>query len=764
MLVKKKLCLLCILLLMACLITVSVPIKKARAISGVTITEYSGLTFPSGLTEITAGSDGALWFGEESGTKIGRITTSGNVSEWNNLYVPVCITAGPDGALWFTDQYASDTISRFTTDGSWTSYNTDLTGNSEPDGICVGPDGNLWFTEYDADSGNRIGRITTAGVITEFNENLAAGSGPRRICAGPDGNLWFTEEAGNRIGRITTAGVITEFNENLTAGSGPRGICAGPDGNLWFTEFNGNRIGRITTAGVITEFSAGLTADSNPHSICVGPDNALWFTEQGADKLGRITTSGAITEYGTTSGTKPEGICVGPDNALWFTESGLTRIGKATIQGLSSFYFAEGYTGPGFQEYLCLGNPGASAATATVTYLFNGGGSASDQVDIAANSRTTVDINNNPKVGPGREVSIQVSSSSSIICERPMYFNYNGCTGGSDVAGATSTSNTWYFAEGCTLPGFDEYVCVLNPGATAANLTFHFQTQEAGPKTVNGSVPAHSRASFHVNELLQGSYQASLKLDSSQPVVAERPMYFNYSGWGNWGWTGGNCVMGATQLAKEYFFAEGCTYAYFEEWLTLQNPGASAISVSATYQLGAGQGDPVSKSYNIEAGSRKTLFVPLEAGAGKDVSIHLTSASAFLAERPMYFCYTFQGADWSGGSCVIGAPATSADWFFAEGATIDNFHEWICLQNPNNQAATVQVTYYVQGSGALPPKTETVPGNSRITLFVNNHAGAGLQLSTKIHVTSGPGIIAERPMYFNYLGWDGGHDVVGYTP
>jgi len=23
---------------------------------------------------------------------------------------------------------------------------------------------------------------------------------------------------------------------------------------------------------------------------------------------------------------------------------------------------------------------------------------------------------------------------------------------------------------------------------------------------------------------------------------------------------------------------------------------------------------------------------------------------------------------------------------------------------------------------------------------------------------------AERPMYFSYNGWDGGHDVMGYTP
>jgi len=222
--------------------------------------------------------------------------------------------------------------------------------------------------------------------------------------------------------------------------------------------------------------------------------------------------------------------------------------------------------------------------------------------------------------------------------------------------------------------------------------------------------------------------------------------------------------MGATQLATEYYFAEGTTRAGFEEWLTLQNPGTSTIKVSATYQLGKGQGGPVTKSYEIAAQSRKTLYVPTEAGPDKDVSVHLTCPTAFLVERPMYFCYTYGGANWTGGSCVIGAPSVATDWFFAEGCTIPGFHEWLCLQNPSAQDAKVQVTYYLQGSGALTPKTETVPANSRITLFVNSHAGADLQLSSRIQVSSGPGIICERPMYFNYMGWDGGHDVVGHGP
>src|SRR5262245_32665846 len=56
--------------------------------------------------QITAGSDGALWFVEFASGKIGRITTAGAVTEFslpNPRSEPQGITAGPDGALWFTE-------------------------------------------------------------------------------------------------------------------------------------------------------------------------------------------------------------------------------------------------------------------------------------------------------------------------------------------------------------------------------------------------------------------------------------------------------------------------------------------------------------------------------------------------------------------------------------------------------------------------------------------------------------------------------------
>ena len=442
-----------------------------------------------------------------------------------------------------------------------------------------------------------------------------------------------------------------------------------------------------------------------------------------------------------------------------------TQIFRKELTAPYYFYFAEGYTGPGFQEYLCLGNPYGDPADVAVTYMFSDGGIKEETYNLAGGSRLTKDVN--AIVGPDKQVSIKCASDNPFLAERPMYFNYqNKWTGGHDVVGAPAPSLSWYFAEGYTGTGFDEWLCVQNPGDMEAHLTLYFQTQEEGEKQVTGlSVGAHSRASFNVNQLLDGrSFQTSLRLSSDRPVVAERPMYFDYSGTGGYNWTGGSCVMGAPLLASSYYFAEGTTRDGFQEWLTIQNPGTSDIVVHAVYNLGSGA--PVTKDYTVSANRRSTVLVNSGDGVGteKDVSVLLTCASPFLAERPMYFNYQGLGGwNWTGGHCVIGATSTANEWLFAEGYTGQGFEEWLCVQNPGGAAATLTITYYPEGGGAPIVKTHTMAANARFTVPVNTDAGSNLTISAK--VSSNQPVIVERPMYFNFQGkWTGGHDVVGYIP
>jgi Tol biopolymer transport system component len=443
----------------------------------------------------------------------------------------------------------------------------------------------------------------------------------------------------------------------------------------------------------------------------------------------------------------------------------LQQVFRKELRAPHCFYFAEGYTGAGFQEYLCLGNPYGNRNSVDVTYLYKDGTTKEETYNLPGNSRSTINVN--AAAGANAEVSLKCESGSPFIAERPMYFDYQGrWTGGHDAVGATSTSTSWYFAEGYTGAGFDEWICVLNPGDVPAGLTFRFQTQEEGEKVIEGfSVGPHTRQTFKANDLLAGgSYQTSLKLESDHPVVAERPMYFDYSGTGGYNWTGGSCVMGAPLLASSYYFAEGTTRAGFEEWLTIQNPNPATINVHAVYYLGAGA--PVERDYPVPAGRRSTVLVNSDSvgvGTEKDVSVLLTSPSPFLAERPTYFDY--QGLEswgWTGGHCVIGATSPASEWFFAEGYTGQYFEEWLCIQNPNAADAAITITYYPE-AGAPIVRNHNVAANSRFTVPVNIDAGDNLSISAKL--TSTQPVIVERPMYFNFQGqWNGGHDVVGYAP
>jgi virginiamycin B lyase len=265
-----------------------------RITLGGAVKEYPVPTQNAGTGWLHLGPDRAVWFAERAGNKIGRVTVDGQVTEYAIPSIatsPTCppgpstlpqgIATGSDGAVWFTEE-CGNRIARLTLSGQITEYLVP-THDSHPLGITAGPDGALWFVEKAA---AKIGRITTSGEITEFP--LTPGTLPQRITVGPDGALWFSELRANKIGRITTAGQYAEY----PAPGGPVGITAGPDGALWFVEFNGNKIARMNTAGQVTDEYSIPTPNSGALQIALGPDAALWFTETSINQLGRLQIPG----------------------------------------------------------------------------------------------------------------------------------------------------------------------------------------------------------------------------------------------------------------------------------------------------------------------------------------------------------------------------------------------------------------------------------------------------------------------------------------
>jgi hypothetical protein len=358
---------------------------------------------------------------------------------------------------------------------------------------------------------------------------------------------------------------------------------------------------------------------------------------------------------------------------------------------------------------------------------------------------------------PGQDVSMRIHSDQGVIAERPMYFNYSGSwTGGHDVLGATAPSSQWYFAEGYTGDGFDEWLCLQNPNDSAfdATVTYIFADGSA-PMNRNYTLGANSRFTIKVNEVVGAGKDVSIKVTTpaGKPIVAERPMYFNYRGV----WTGGHNVLGAIAPTSQWYFAEGYTGDGFDEWLCLMNPNAGAIEASVTYIFGDGSA-PQTKKYQVQGNRRYTVNVNDAIGAGREVSLKVISTGGdIVAERPMYFAY--KGV-WTGGHNVVGCPTPGKSFYFAEGYTGEGFDEWLCLMNPNAGAIEASVTYIFADGSAPQTKKYQVQGNRRYTINVNDEAGRNRDVS--ITVTSPGDFVAERPMYFNFRGnITGGHNVIG---
>lgn len=512
---------------------------------------------------------------------------------------------------------------------------------------------------------------------------------------------------------------------------------------------DGNVISKTKSAGV--EFGSPVLGDSDGD----GKVDVV-YDFQNAPALGDMDGSGTVDIAYNCRIVKTEAQ-YNPGKFPWPMFGRDSRrtacVGASSPEYPSRFYFAEGYTGDGFRQYLCIGNRNKHPAGVELEFMFPGGETRLETLTLPPGSRATVDVNQ--VVGPGREVSTMVRSRErGLVVERPMYFNYRGnWPGGTDVVGTTTASDRWYFAEGTTLPGFEQYFTVQNPGDEAARLTFNYMMEDASRPVFTETVAPRSRATFRALDHIGAGRNASLLLGSDRFVVAERLMYFNYRG----RWTGGHCVMGATSPAKEWYFAEGTTREGFEEYLCIQNPNTEPMTVVLEVISGDGQGEPITRSYRVPDRRRLTVDMNQVAGPGKDISVSLKSDYAFVAERAMYFNYQDSV---TGGHILMGANRAKDSWFFAEGYTGPGFDEWICIQNPGEIPADIEITYYPEQGSAL-TTSHRVPAGSRHTVSVNRDAGSNLSLSAQ--VDSSVPVICERSMYFRYdNAWPGGHVVMGF--
>src|SRR5450830_1523779 len=110
-----------------------------------------------------------------------------------------------------------------------------------------------------------------------------------------------------------------------------------------------------------------------------------------------------------------------------------------------------------------------------------------------------------------------------------MYFDYHRyALDGSDTFGALSPQTQWSFSEGCTRPGYQEWLTIQNPNTVPAVCSIKYLTGTGKVNVVSRTVKPRSRDTVNVLQNVGSNQDVSTILTSDVPVIAESPMYYVY--------------------------------------------------------------------------------------------------------------------------------------------------------------------------------------------------------------------------------------------
>lgn len=326
-------------------------------------------------------------------------------------------------------------------------------------------------------------------------------------------------------------------------------------------------------------------------------------------------------------------IPVAAERAMYFDYMG--RNGGSSSCGVRSpslkWYLAEGYTGPGFDEYLLFQNPSRYEARVRVTFMLRDGTRVKKVYSIKPRSRFTLKVNDVPEAAL-QDVSTMVESNVGIIVERAQYFEYAGKDDGNASCGLSELAKTWFFAEGYTAGGFDEYILIQNPSSKKGLARVAFMRGDGEIIEQLYELHPSSRFTIRVDDIpgLE-SCEVSALIESDLEIVCERAMYFESGGR-----PGGSDAPGVTAPSEYWYLAEGYTGGEFDTYILIFNPNDEEVYVDVNYLLANG-GVKIAR-YQVKPHSRYTIHVDVVEGLeNTEFSTALTGSLPIVCERAMYF-------------------------------------------------------------------------------------------------------------------------------
>lgn len=281
------------------------------------------------------------------------------------------------------------------------------------------------------------------------------------------------------------------------------------------------------------------------YTLAARSRTSVWVDQEVFDASGaRIlddTEVSAIVE--TVDGT---GIVV--ERAMYDSRQGLTFAAGHESAGVTApatrWYFAEGATGPFFDLFLLVANPGDRATDVQVTYLLPDGTQERRVHHVGPSQRYTIWVDKEGEALANTAVSAVVESVDGvpIVAERSMWWPGDSSTWSEahNSPGATQAGRRWAVADGeaSAGPGASEtYLLVANTADYEARIRITLLFRPGVPAVSREfRVAASSRFGISVADAFPeavgercGALVESLG-EAPAPIVVERAMYADAPG------------------------------------------------------------------------------------------------------------------------------------------------------------------------------------------------------------------------------------------
>ena len=439
-------------------------------------------------------SAGNLYFSDESGNRIRKIDTNGNITtlagDGNCCYsgdggpavgasinTPAQLAFDPAGNLYFADR-SNQRIRKVDLSGNITTvagtgvagYSGDggLAINAQlayPEGLGFDSAGNLFISE--PGTNNRIRMVSPSGIITTiagtgvagyFGDGGAATSAmvnyPTGIAVDPAGNVFFVDRNNLRIRKIDRFGNIFTVAGNGTccySGDGGSatsarinygwGLFIDSAGSLYYGDQNNDRIRKIAGIGTLGALSRLTITNTSP--LPTGALNAAY-----SDTLTAVGGTGART-WSLAGGVLPTGV----------TLNAATGLLSGTATGAGSFTFTIQVRDSGLPQQtasatytvqIALGN-GSTLAFSTQPQNAAAGAAQGVAVTVlnganpVAGAVVAMTIGNNPAGGTLSGTLSATANAGGVASFPNLSINAadNGYTLVATVAGSAVTSNTF---------------------------------------------------------------------------------------------------------------------------------------------------------------------------------------------------------------------------------------------------------------------------------------------------------------------------------